>query len=261
MPETLPTFLLFLVLVAGIILLAWLWHRLMRICEAANGADWGNRWLNRLDGLNRIFCRRFHRLISEPLYLPASGGALVASNHVSGLDPLLLIAASPRPLRFLIAREEYDRWWLRWLLRAVGCIPVERTRHTRGAFEAARKALKRGEVVALFPHGRIHLDHHEPLPLKRGIVLLSSLTGVPIHPVRIEGVRAQGMTVAAVFIPSRACLLSFAPLHCAGLEDEHCLEELWDRLALSGEERRHDNPHRRRRNGKSLGNGETTRNT
>ena len=132
-----------LTLIAVVILLAWSWHRLMRICEAANGADWGGRWLNRLDGLNRIFCRRFHRLVSEPLNLPASGGALVASNHVSGLDPLLLIAASPRPLRFVIAREEYDRWWLRWLLRAVGCIPVERTRHTRGAFEAARKALKR----------------------------------------------------------------------------------------------------------------------
>ena len=251
------TVITFMVLAAATILLAWLWFWLLCLCEAANGADWGNRWLNRLDGLNRIFCRRFHRLVHEPLNLPATGGALVASNHVSGLDPLLLIAASPRPLRFLIAREQYDRWWLRWLFRAVGCIPLERTRNPRSALEAARRALKHGEVVALFPQGRIHLDHHEPAPLKRGIVLLASLTGVPIHPVRIEGIRAQGMTVTAVFIPSRACLLSFVPLHCAGQDDEHCLEELWDRLALSGEERRHDNPHRQRRNGKSPGNGET----
>ncbi len=93
---------------------------------------------------------------------------------------------------------------------------------------------KRGEVVALFPHGRIHLDHHPPTPLKRGIVLLAPLTGAPILPVRVEGVRAQGMTVAAVFVPSRARLQGFAPLQCDGLEDEHCLEELWDRLALSG---------------------------
>ena len=241
----------FMVLAVVTILLAWLWRRLLRVCEVANGADWGNRWLNRLDGLNRIFCRRFHHLVYEPLNLAAGGGALVASNHVSGLDPLLLIAASPRPLRFLIAREQYNRWWLRWLFRAVGCIPIERARNPRSALEAARKALKRGEVVALFPHGRIHLDHHEPAPLKRGIALLASLTGVPIHPVRIEGVRAQGLTVAAVFIPSHACLLSFMPLHCDGQEDEHCLEELWDRLALSGGERRHDNPHRQRRRGKS----------
>jgi 1-acyl-sn-glycerol-3-phosphate acyltransferase len=245
------------IIIAGAVLLIWLWQRMLRACEAANRADWGSRWLNRLDGLNRIFCRRFHRLVHEPLNLPAAGGALVASNHVSGLDPLLLIAASPRPLRFLIAREQYDRWWLRWLFRAVGCIPVERTHNSRRALDAARKALRRGEVVALFPHGRIHLDHHEPTPLKRGIVLLASQTGAPIHPVRIEGVRAQGLTVSAVFIRSHACILSFVPLHCTGQEDEDCLEELWDRLALSGADRRHDNPHRQRRSGKSPDNGET----
>ncbi|MDH5512655.1 MAG: 1-acyl-sn-glycerol-3-phosphate acyltransferase, partial [Gammaproteobacteria bacterium] len=222
----------------------------LRVCEAAHRADWGNRWLNRLDGLNRIFCRRFHRLVHEPLNLPATGGALVASNHVSGLDPLLLIAASPRPLHFLIAREQYDRWWLRWLFRAVGCIPVERTRNPRRALEAARKALKHGEVVALFPHGRIHLDHQEPTPLKRGIVLLASLTDTPIHPVRIEGVRAQGKTVAAVFVRSRACLLSFAPLHPGSQDDEKCLESLWDKLASPDAHRQERNPHRQANSGK-----------
>src|SRR5688500_11612253 len=109
-------------------LLVLAWRRLMRRLERANKADWGNKWLNRLDGLNRIFCRRFHRLRHGKLSLPEEGGALLASNHVSGLVPLLLIAASRRPLRFMIAREEYERWWLKWLLRAVGCIPVERSR-------------------------------------------------------------------------------------------------------------------------------------
>jgi len=73
------------------------------------------------------------------------------SNHVSGLDPLLLIAATRRPLRFVIAREEYERWGLRWLLHAVGCIPIARGRNPRSALSAARAALEAGEVVALFP--------------------------------------------------------------------------------------------------------------
>ena len=233
-------------LILGIFLFVFLWHKLLRACEAANGADWGRRWLNRLDGLNRILCRRFHRLNHEALNLPATGGVLVASNHVSGLDPLLLLAASPRPLRFLIAREEYERWWLRWLLRAVGCIPVERTRNPRAALYAAREALERGEVVALFPHGRIHLDHHSPTPLKRGIVLLARMTGAPILPVRVEGVRGQGRTVAAVFIPSRAIIRSFAPLQCDGRTVDDCLEKLWDILASPQVRDMHENPHRPR---------------
>jgi len=233
-------------LIAVVILMAYLWRRLLHACEDANGADWGRRWLNRLDGLNRILCRRFHRLNHDALNLPATGGVLVASNHVSGLDPLLLLAASPRPLRFLIAREEYERWWLRWLLRAVGCIPVERTRNPRAALYAARAALERGEVVALFPHGRIHLDHHPPTPLKRGIVLLARMTGAPILPVRVEGVHGQGRTVAAVFIPSRARVRGFSPLRCGGRSVEDCLEKLWDILAAPQARAGHENPHRPR---------------
>jgi 1-acyl-sn-glycerol-3-phosphate acyltransferase len=232
--------------VAGVALGAFLWHRLLRACEAANVADWGSRWLNRLDGLNRIFCRRFHRLRHEPLELPARGGVLVASNHVSGLDPLLLIAASPRPLRFMIAREQYDRWWLRWLFRAIGCIPVERTRNPRAALYAAIEVLQRGEVVALFPQGRIHLDHQPPTRLKRGIVLMAQMTGAPIYPVRVEGVRAQGLTVTAVFIPSHARVQVFAPMQCGGREVDGCLAKLWDILAPPAMIDDHENPHRPR---------------
>ena len=49
-------------MVFGLVAL-WLgWRWALRKCEAANVADWGNRWINRLDGLNRLFCRHFHRL-------------------------------------------------------------------------------------------------------------------------------------------------------------------------------------------------------
>ena len=206
--------------------LGWLWRWGIRRCERANRADWGHRWVNRLDGLNRIFCRRFHRLRHEELALPEKGGALVASNHVSGLDPLLLIAASSRPLRFMIAREEYERWWLKWLFRAIGCIPVTRSRNPRAAFRAAHGALARGEIVVLFPHGRIHLDHHPPAPLKRGIALMAEMTGVPIIPVRVEGIRGQGRIVTAVFSRSRAHVRTFAPIHCRPHEGLECLEKL-----------------------------------
>lgn len=215
----------------GVALLWALWRWILRRCEAANVADWGNPWLNRLDGLNRIFCRRFHRLEHETIALPATGPALVVANHVSGLDPLLLFAASPRPLRFVIAREQYERWYLKWLFRVIGCIPVERERNPRAALKAAREALAAGEVVALFPQGRIHLDHEPPAPLKRGVVWLAEQSGAPIVPVRLDGVRAQGLIVPAVFVRSRARIRRYAPVQLADRPADQVLQELAELLS------------------------------
>jgi 1-acyl-sn-glycerol-3-phosphate acyltransferase len=215
-----------LAVAAPLAAVGWLSYRVIAICERANEADWGGRWLNRLDGLNRIFCRRFHRLPRQRLELPPRGGVLIASNHVSGLDPLLLIAASRRPLRFMIAREEYEVWWFKWLFRAIGCIPVDRSRDPHKALYAARRALDAGEVVALFPHGKIHLDHLPPIPLRRGVVLLAQMTGAPVVPVRVDGVRGEGHTVAALWMRSRARLDVRGRLQCEDRTPAECLEQL-----------------------------------
>lgn len=216
-------------LLAPIITLAvlvWLGRAGHRRCRAAARADWGRPWLNALDGFNRIFCRRFHRLPEIRLPLPKQGPALVVANHVSGLDPLLMIAASHRPLRFLIAREQYERFGLHWLLRAVGCIPVDRAASPYRALAAARRALQQGEVVALFPHGRIHLDHEGHGRLKPGVRHLAEVSGAPVYPVRIDGVRGEGRTVTAVFLRSRARLKVFSQLYYDGASPETLLDSL-----------------------------------
>jgi len=179
-----------------------------------------------LDGLNRLFCRHYRRLHPVYLPLPAHGPALVVANHVSGLDPLLMIAAAHRPLRFIIAREQYERPGLRWLLRAVGCIPVDRAASPVRALAAARQALQRGQVVALFPHGRIHLDQEGHATLKPGIRHLAELSGAPVFPLRIDGVSGQGRTVSAVWQRSRARLTVFPPLHYDPEYPERLLEQL-----------------------------------
>jgi 1-acyl-sn-glycerol-3-phosphate acyltransferase len=207
--------------------IAWGGRQLVQASKAAQITDWGRGWLNTLDGLNRIFCRYFHRLRDTHLPLPKHGPALVVANHVSGLDPLLMIAVCQRPLRFIIAREQYERFGLQWLLRAVGCIPLDRAASPYRALAAARRALQHGEVVALFPHGRIHLDHDGPARLKPGILHLAKLSGAPVYPLRIEGVHGAGRTVSAVFMRSRARLTPFPHLYY----DESDPERLLDNLA------------------------------
>ena len=217
---------------SAVLLLAAGWgvRRLVLVANAAQVADWGRGWLNTVDGLNRIFCRRFHRLQRVHLPLPKHGPALVVANHVSGLDPLLLIAASARPLRFIIAREQYERFGLHWLLRAVGCIPLDRAASPHRALAAARHALQRGEVVALFPHGRIHLESEGPVRLKPGILHLAKLSGAPVYPVRIDGVRGAGRTVSAVFMRSRVRLTLFPHLYYVDSDPERLLATLGQQL-------------------------------
>lgn len=201
--------------------------RLWGAAGRANEVDWGHDWVNRLDGLNRLFCRYFHRLpATSRLKLPEAGAALVAANHVSGLDPLLLIAASRRPLRFIIAAEQYHRPLLNRLFRAVGCIPVDRQGRPERAYRSALSALKRGEVVALFPGGGIHPSSQPPRRLKPGIARMAQLGGCPVFPVRLEGVRAEGHVMLAPLVRSHARLVLLPPLDCHEAEPRRCLETL-----------------------------------
>ena len=210
---------LVVILIAG-------WLYLLRLLDRAHGAEWGNRWLNRIDGLCRIYARRYHRLIAQPMVLPEQGPAIVVANHVSGLDPLLLIAASSRPLRFIIASEEYHRFGLNWLYRAGKCIPVDRKGRPERAFRAALAALQKGEVVALFPQGRIYRDSEAPHHLKPGATRLAQMTGAPIYPFRIEGIAGEGTVFSSLWKRSHSRITHFSPIICDAEATRLCHQHL-----------------------------------
>lgn len=193
-------------ILALVILLIWI------VGNVAARADWGGMHVNWLDGWTRILCRYLHGVTSPSLNLPKQGAAIIAANHASGLDPLLLISASRRPVRFLIAAEEYHRPVLNWLFRAAGCIPVDRKGRPEKALRVALRALEKGEVVALFPHGGIHLDTDPPKRIKAGIVRLAAWSATPVYPVRIDGVRGQGKVITAPFIPGKVRLSASPPI-------------------------------------------------
>lgn len=210
-----------------VVLLGYLWHVSGKACEV----EWEHGWMNHLDGFNRLFCRKYHRLGGDRIDLPAEGPAILVANHISGLDPLLMLAASRRKLRFIIATEQYRRFGLQWLFRAVGCIPVDRTGRPERAFREALRALQEGAVVALFPHGKIHLDTDPPRHLKAGAIRLAQLADCPIYPVRIEGVRAQGTIFRSVLRPGRAYIYNRPRLVCHDVAPRECLSLLEPLLA------------------------------
>jgi 1-acyl-sn-glycerol-3-phosphate acyltransferase len=88
--------------------------------------------------------------------LPEEGPALLAPNHVSWLDGLLLVAVSPRPVRLIVSRSYIENWYFRGLARLMGVIPIlESPKALRSAIDTARDALNNGEIVCIFPEGRI----------------------------------------------------------------------------------------------------------
>jgi 1-acyl-sn-glycerol-3-phosphate acyltransferase len=142
------------------------------------------------------------------------------------LDPLLILASSRRPIRFLIAREQYERFGLNWLFRAVKCIPVDREKKPERALRSAIRSLQEGHVVAIFPHGKIYTPDDPPISIKPGVALLAQLSGVDILPMRISGVRGVGHVVRGVFMRSSAQINTFPKMNVDGLERKELLEEL-----------------------------------
>jgi len=191
-----------------------------------NKVDWGSHWFGLIDGVSRFLCFHYHRLQPTRVDLPETGGCIIACNHVSGLDPVALIAAARRPLRFMIAREEYERFGLQWLFRGVGCIPVERQGRPEQALREALRSLQAGEVVALFPHGRIHLDSDPPRKLKKGVAWLAQQTNVPVIPMRLTGVRGEGHTILSVFMRSRVKIEVFDAIQCEEGNNGDCLKTI-----------------------------------
>lgn len=210
------------------ILLFFLIKKVLSVLEKASLVDWESVWLNRIDGLLRLFCHRFHRLPKKYIPLPESGAAIVAANHISGLDPLLLLAASKRPLRFLIAREEYERFGLQWLFRAGGCIPVDRTTNPEKALRQAILAIDKGEVIAIFPQGGIQwpIDDKNPFRIKGGAVRLAQRKKTPLIPVVVDGVGLKGATMPAVIRRSRAELTFVDAIPCESLSYDESMELL-----------------------------------
>lgn len=114
--------------------------------------------------------------------MPAHGPAILACNHVSVIDPLLLVASNPRLISFVVAQEYYEKRLFRPFLDMAGCIPVRRDRRDKVGLLKARALLREGRVLGLFPEGGINRGMEGP---QLGIGWLVRETGAPVVPARI----------------------------------------------------------------------------
>ena len=87
-------------------------------------------------------------------HLPGTGAVLLLGNHISWLDWAMIQIACPRPVRFVMDRGIYQRWYLHRFLDLFGVIPIA-PGQSRSALRRINERLRAGEVVCLFPEGAI----------------------------------------------------------------------------------------------------------
>lgn len=129
-------------------------------------------WLDKVSGLEN---------------LPDVGPAIIASNHASYLDFLLLSAVSPRQIQFMVGEVFYNNLLIQKSFESMGYIQV--VRGTKGDVSALRKAVRKldnGNIVAIYPEGRRSMNG-ELQRARSGVGFLAIETGVPVIPVFIEG--------------------------------------------------------------------------
>lgn len=117
--------------------------------------------------------------------MPREGGVLLLPNHVSYVDALVLSAASPRRVRFVIWDVLYRLWWLNPILKFLGTVPISATR-AKDAVKTVASALKDGQVVCLFPEGQITRNGMVN-ELRKGFELMARQGGAVVQPVYMDG--------------------------------------------------------------------------
>lgn len=117
-----------------------------------------------------------------------TGGALLAGNHVSYLDPMLMWSASPRPVHFMAKRELWDSKFIAWLLPRLWGFPVNRGEPDRTAITTATELLKSGELVGVFPEGgRAEEGDARLREAQGGAAFIALRADSPIVPVAFVG--------------------------------------------------------------------------
>jgi 1-acyl-sn-glycerol-3-phosphate acyltransferase len=119
-------------------------------------------------------------------HIPTDGAAVLVCNHVSFVDAVLLMAASPRPIRFLMDHRIFKVPLLGWLFKLAKAIPIapqkEDVQAYEAAFASALTVLREGDLLAIFPEGGITRDG-QLQPFKGGVVkILEMAASEGLHP-------------------------------------------------------------------------------
>ena len=133
----------------------------------------------------------FYRVDKKGLEnIPDEGACLLVCNHVSFVDALVIGGCIARPVRFVMDHRIYKVPVLNFVFRTAGTVPIASAKEDPAMLERAYdkidEYLKDGEVVCIFPEGRI-TDNGDLYPFKKGVTRIIERTAVPVIPMALRG--------------------------------------------------------------------------
>ena len=177
-------------------------------------------------------------------HIPHEGAALVVCNHVSFVDPVILMGVSPRPIRFVMDHRIFKTPIISFIFRHTRAIPIAPAKEDPAmmdqAFAEVKKALDEGELVGIFPEGRI-TDTGELYPFRPGVSRILESNPVPVIPLALQGLwgsffsRKDGPAMSKPFrrgLFSKIAVVGAAPVPAEAASPEHLQEIV---AALRGE--------------------------
>ncbi len=163
--------------------------------------------------LFKLFLLVWHRLgIRGAENIPDEGGALLASNHASFLDPPVVgVGYRGRPIHFMARDTLWNSKFGTWWMDRVGCIPVSRGTGDMRALKTTIRMLKEGKVVSMFPEGTRTVDG-ELQEAKGGIGFIIEKSGCVVVPAYIDGTYKAHPKGAKLVKPSKVTITYGKPI-------------------------------------------------
>jgi 1-acyl-sn-glycerol-3-phosphate acyltransferase len=176
-------------------------HGLFSSFDFGLGVFSAPEWLLLPPTVNRIFYKALVAFGKFPVYAASSRkivgrqhfhgvkGVLLVANHPHYFDSMLIMGGCPRPVRWL-SMVEVSKGKFRWFFRWIGAVPLDRRRADPGAVRQMVKLLKQGEVVGIYPEGRIQRGAESVTQggkMNESLFRTAEMAGVPVIPCVVAG--------------------------------------------------------------------------
>lgn len=156
---------------------------------------------------------RWRAKVEGKMAVPHGQGAVIVCNHICPVDPAFIALACDRPVHWMVAREYCQLPLVGLALRVLKVIPTGRSGVDTAATKLAMRYAERGDLVGMFPEGRINNDRQRfLLPGRAGAAMVALRARVPVVPCYIEGSPYDGTDFGFLLMTAKTRLKVGAPI-------------------------------------------------